>query len=116
MDISGINGNDYASIIAQNNGQNVADKIDSIKEQNASDVEKVAACREFEAYMIEQIYKSMEKTIDRATEKSDYEENFGDMRIQEYASKVMDQGGLGLAKQLYESMKRNEGDIRLSQE
>ena len=25
MDISGINGNDYASIIAQNNGQNVAD-------------------------------------------------------------------------------------------
>ena len=33
MDISGINGNDYASIIAQNNGQNVADKIDSIKEE-----------------------------------------------------------------------------------
>jgi flagellar protein FlgJ len=56
----------------------------------------------------------MESTIDRAEEKSDYEEYFGDMMVQEYAEKVEDQGGLGLAQQLYESMKRNEGDITLS--
>ena len=33
------------------------------------------------------------------------------MMVQEYAEKAMDQGGMGLAQQLYEAMKHNEGDI-----
>lgn len=49
----------------------------------------------------------MEKTVMRAEDKSDYEEYFGDMMIQEYAKRAVDQGGIGLANQLYEAMKNN---------
>jgi flagellar protein FlgJ len=112
--LSGIDASDYTSIISQNSSQSVSDKISSATSDDATDTEMLEACQEFEKYMIEQIYKSMENTIDRAEEKSDYEEYFGDMMVQEYAQKVEDQGGLGLAQQLYESMKRNEGDITLS--
>ena len=74
------------------------------------DEKLMEVCKSFESYFIEQVYKSMEKTIIRADEeKNDYEEMFGDLRIQQYAKKVSDQGGIGLAKQLYESMKNNQG-------
>lgn len=111
MDLMGVSASDYASMIAQGNSQNVANRIDNIKTEGSSDEEKLEACKEFEQYMIEQLYKSMEKTIDRAEDKSDYEEYFGDMMIQEYAGMAMEQGGIGLAQQLYEAMKHNEGDI-----
>jgi flagellar protein FlgJ len=112
--LSGIDASDYTSIIAQNSSQSVSSKIDSANVEGASDEEMLEACKEFEQYMIEQVYKSMESTIDRAEEKSDYEEYFGDMMIQEYAERIEDQGGLGLAQQLYEAMKTNQGDITLS--
>lgn len=102
---------DYSSIVGSENGSVVANKLNDIKINSASDIEKYEACKEFEQYMLEQIYKSMEKTIMRAEKKSDYENYFGDMMVQEYSKKAMDQGGIGLAKQLYESMKRNEGDL-----
>jgi flagellar protein FlgJ len=114
MTLSGIDASDYTSLIAQNSSQTVSDKISSASVDDASDTELLEACQEFEKYMIEQIYKNMEKTIDRAEEKSDYEEYFGDMMVQEYAEKIEDQGGMGLAQQLYEAMKKNEGDITLS--
>ncbi|MBO5509073.1 MAG: rod-binding protein [Lachnospiraceae bacterium] len=111
MDLMGVGASDYSSVIAQSNSKNVADKIENMKTEGSSDAEMLEACKEFEKYMLEQVYKSMEKTIDRAEEKSDYEEYFGDMMVQEYAEKAMDQGGMGLAQQLYEAMKHNEGDI-----
>ena len=57
----------------------------------------------------------MEKTILRAEEDSSgtasqYRDYFGDMQIQAYAKAAADQeDGIGLAKQLYEQMKRNYG-------
>ena len=66
--------------------------------------------------MIEQVYKSMEKTIIKADEdENEYETYFGDMRIQQYAKSVVDQGGVGLAQQLYEAMKRNSGPTTLTE-
>ena len=71
------------------------------------------ACREFEAYFIEQIYKGMEKTIMKADDdnsSSSYMDYFQDMQTQEYAKLASEQGnGIGLASQLYEQMKRNYG-------
>lgn len=73
------------------------------------------ACKEFEAYFIEQIYKGMEKTIMKAEEEESgtagqYMNYFGDMQIQEYSKVAAEQGGgIGLASQLYEQMKRNYG-------
>ena len=77
--------------------------------------ELMSACKEFEAYFIEQIFKGMEKTImkaedDESNTTSQYKEYFGDMQIQAYAKAATEQGdGIGLASQLYEQMKRNYG-------
>lgn len=77
---------------------------------SSSEDELLQVCKDFEAYFVEQVFKSMEKMIpkDENEEKSDYLEMFGDTLTQEYAKSATEQGeGLGLAKMLYEQMKRN---------
>lgn len=110
MTINGIGGEDYAAYLTQNNTVSLESALAKIDNNEIVDEEAMNACKEFEVYMIEQMYKSMEKTVMKADEEEgEYEQYFGDMRIQEYAKAVSDQGKLGLAEQLYESMKRNQG-------
>ncbi|MBQ3029026.1 MAG: rod-binding protein, partial [Lachnospiraceae bacterium] len=64
--------------------------------------------KEFEAYLVEQVFDRMKDAMtDSEEEESDYLNYFGDMMYQEYANVVAENGELGLAQQLYESMKRN---------
>lgn len=90
--------------------ENTLSKVDT---KTATEEELLDACKEFEAYFVEQLYKGMEKTIMKAEDEessTSYMDYFGDMQIQEYAKLVTDQGdGIGLAQQLYEQMKRNYG-------
>lgn len=112
MDTYGIGSKDYSSYINQANSANVQNSISNANKKYATDEEMMAACKEFETYMVEQIYKQMEKTIIKADEdKNEYEEYFSDYRVQAYAKAVSDQGRLGLAEQLYEGMKRNSGAV-----
>lgn len=104
--MSGVNTSDYASIY----NQTTSNLESNLKKTLATDDEMMLSCKEFEAYMLEQVYKSMEKTVIRAEEEqNEYEEYFGDLRNQEFAKLATDQGGVGLAQQLYEAMKRNSG-------
>ena len=115
VSVGSVGQSDYSAIISANQNNDTLKKLDGLNIESASDLEMLEACKEFEIYMIEQVYKSMEKTIIRADEeKNDYEEMFGDLRIQQYARKVSDQGGIGLAKQLYESMKNNPINMYLN--
>ena len=76
--------------------------------EKASDGEMLSACKDFEAYLVEQMLKSMRKTLDNEEEEqNDYLAQFGDMRYQEYAKEIAESGQLGIAQQLYEAMKRN---------
>ena len=69
------------------------------------------ACKQFEAYFIEQVFKEMKKSVnltqseDAATKQlmSYYEDNL----TGEYAKMAADQQENGLAQMLYEQMKRN---------
>ena len=79
---------------------------EKLKSRPATDEELMEVCKGFEAYMLEQVMKSMEKTIPYEDRKNPYLENFGDMLYQEYAKSATENQGLGLA-QMYESMKRN---------
>lgn len=99
---------DYYTQATNASTEALSSTLDQVN-NNSSDEEMMEACKEFEAYFLEQIYKGMEKTIMRADEKeNDYESAFKDMRIQNYAKLATEQGdGIGLAKQLFESMKRN---------
>lgn len=78
---------------------------------SASDAELLESCKEFEAYLVEQMLKGMEKTIpkDEDEEENPYLEQFGDIMYTEVANSIVENGELGLAQQLYESMKRNQG-------
>ena len=73
--------------------------------------ELMDACKQFEAYFLEQMFKEMMKTIPESDETSssnsqlmDY---YKDEMVQQIASDSTEQNSLGLAQMLYEKMKRN---------
>jgi Rod binding protein len=88
-------------------------KADSIKEtlnnSSASDEDLMKACKNFESYMMEQVFKSMESTVPKSEEEenNDYMAQFGDKLYEEYANSATEGQSIGLAQMLYESMKRN---------
>lgn len=83
-------------------------KLTSINSESATDEEIMEVCKEFEAYLAEKVFDRMKDALtDSEEEESDYLTYFGDMMYQEYAKQIAENGELGLAKQLYESMKRN---------
>lgn len=78
----------------------------------ATDDELMSACREFESYFLEQVFKGMEKMVPKSDNDSSYtstiKEYYQDELIKQYASDAANQGeGLGIAQMLYEQMKRN---------
>jgi len=81
--------------------------LSSINTQT-DDEQLMQACKSFESYMVEQIYKGMEKTIMKdEEEENEYLSCFGDTLIQEYARLTTESNSLGLAQQLYDSVKNN---------
>lgn len=73
-----------------------------------TDEELMDVCKSFESYMLEQVFKGMEKTVLKSDEdESPYLQQFGDMLHQEYAQSATEGTGVGIAQLLYESMKRN---------
>ena len=77
----------------------------------ATDEELMDACKQFEAYFVEQMFKSMMKTVPKNEEMSaststltDY---YKDEMMRELATESTETNSLGLAQTLYEQMKRN---------
>ena len=78
----------------------------------SSDDELLEACKEFEAYFIEQVFNAMMETTkafsdeednNYATKMVDY---FKDTAVQELTNQATGQNGFGIAQTLYEQMKR----------
>lgn len=78
-----------------------------INNKTATDEETMEVCKNFEAYMLEQVMKEMQKTIPDSEKKNPYLEQFGDMLYEEYAKNATENQGVGIAQMLYEAMKRN---------
>lgn len=84
-------------------------------EQSAKTKENEAlfdACKQFEAYLWEQVYKEMQKSVDLFGEDDDgYASNmvdfFKDSFVQEISQQTASQGSNSLAQMLYEQAKRN---------
>ena len=82
--------------------------------EGKSDAELMEACKEFEAYFTEQIFKNMRKSMIPASEEdsgamSTLKNYFEDELWKNYSSQAADQSNNGLAQMLYEQMKRNLG-------
>lgn len=78
----------------------------------SSDEELLSACKEFEAYFYEQVFKKMEEALvpdsgDKTASGSILTDYYKDSLMSEYAKSAADQSENGLAQMLYEQMKRN---------
>lgn len=102
--------NRVAAETLQKNLQNArsANGTDKTKEDDAL----FDACKQFEAYLWEQVYKEMQKTVDifsddedgYASQMVDY---FKDSVIQQISAQTATQGSNSLAQMLYEQAKIN---------
>lgn len=102
----------YASA-ANQTASKLKNQMDGADYTQATDDELMDACKQFEAYFIEQMYKGMWKTIPESESTSNYTSTmmdyYKDQMIQSIAEETANQSGLGLAQMLYEQMKRNYG-------
>ena len=116
MDISNISAmyQKYNQTAAGSATGNQISQLQGKDMSQATDEELMDACKEFEAYFMEQVMKEMIKTtkLDGEDESSntmvDY---FKDTAIADLAKESTEQNSLGLAQMLYEQMKRNTGSV-----
>ena len=118
MDISNSVYGNYYMQNAQNTARTsgLEQKLTGGSMTEATDEELMDACKEFEAYLVEQVLKQVKESIPKTEEEENqYTEYFGDMMLQEYASAITDQGSLGIAQKLYEGMKNNMKAVSISE-
>lgn len=118
MDINGLN-TDYTNYISQS--ASASAKMDQIKNMdyaNATDDELMGACKQFEQYFVEMTLKEVFKTVDlfgmnesTSNAMATSKDLMKDSIVQGFAEKITENANLGLAQQLYESMKRNTIDV-----
>ncbi|MGP1432739.1 MAG: hypothetical protein ACTTKP_00465 [Catonella sp.] len=114
MDFLSINNNYYNGLMENTAAGMTTKKLtDSVRkaENNSEDEELMKACKSFEAYMVEQVMAKMEEIshIDGVDSEKDneYMAMFNDSFIKYKAELLTENTDLGIAKMLYESMKRN---------
>ena len=112
MDISNISAmyQNYGQTAAGSATGNQISQLQGNDMSQATDEELMDACKEFEAYFMEQVMKEMIKTtkLDGEDESSNTMVNyFKDTAIADLAKESTEQNSLGLAQMLYEQMKRN---------
>lgn len=110
--ITNLTNKDYSSYVSQAQMGNLTNQIKKSSSTDATDEEMLSACKEFEAYLVEQVYKQVQSTI-KSDDSDDnpYADYAYDLQAQQYAKLVSDQGKLGLAQQLYESMKKQNAAV-----
>ena len=114
MDFLSINNNYYNGLMENTaTGMTTKKLTDSVKkaESTTDDEELMKACKSFDSYMVEQIMAKMEEIshIDGVDSEKDneYMSMFNDTFIKDKAEILTKNTDLGIAKMLYESMKRN---------
>ena len=61
--ITNLTSKDYSSYISQSQTNNLTNQIKNSSSAEATDEEMLSACKEFEAYMVEQFLKQAQKII-----------------------------------------------------
>lgn len=114
MDIGSISSM-YLNNVKDSAGSDPADMASKLKNgtKGKSDEELMEACKEFEAYFTEQVFKNMRKAMvprgeDDTGAMSTLKDYFEDELWKNYSSEATKQSNNGLAQMLYEQMKRNQ--------
>lgn len=115
MDMTNISAmySDTYTTAANQTASRLQNQLDGADYTKASSDELMDACRQFEAYFVEQMYKAMLKTVPQNEETSNYTSTvmdyYKDQMVQSMAEETASGNGLGLAQMLYEQMRRNYG-------
>lgn len=96
--------NTYYNNINSVSGADLQSKLENTGTSD-DDKELMEVCKDFESYFVQKIIEEAKKTLDNEDEKGEYMQYFGSMLDETYADAIVDGGGLGLAQQLYDSMK-----------
>ena len=118
MDLSNISGADiYTQRAIQDSASANIEKLRETAKKTSdarTDAELMGACKEFEAYFLEQVFKEMQKTVDIFSKDENKDQStsnlvdfFKGTTLQDFCKQSTETQGLGLAQMLYESMKRN---------
>lgn len=114
MDLSSLTGiyNSYIQTNATDATNKAAQELSQNKDYSkATDDELMDACKQFEAYFLEQCFKEMLKTVKTdeysSSSTSTLVDYFKDEMVKNVAEESTDKQSLGLAQMLYEQMKRN---------
>lgn len=103
-------------------GQSIKNQVGSLSAESTED-ELLDACKQFEAYLWEQIYKEVDKSVNLFGTQSeggyaaDMVSAFSDNLIQEVSKQSVSGGDNSLAMKLYEQLKHNYGiGVKTAQE
>ncbi|SDA43479.1 flagellar protein FlgJ [Butyrivibrio sp. INlla18] len=116
LDIKGLNATavtEYAMQESKNASTVALQKKLENTSKTSTDDELMEACKSFEAYFLEQMFKEMQKSVDALKpEKGDNSTStlvdfFKDQTLQEVCSTSVDTQSNGFAQMLYENLKRN---------
>ena len=92
----------------------MSQKMTSQIQDAETDEEMLDACKQFESYLVQQTFKSMEESAkvfsdDDEDNSNDYVNMFQDNYLSAIADQMVNSGqGLGIADKLYESMVNNK--------
>lgn len=100
--------------VMTDNLQKKLENTDRAAKQKQDDDALFDACKQFEAYLWEQVYKEMQKTVDIFSDEEDgyasqMVDYFKDSVIQSISEQTATQGSNSLAQMLYEQAKINYG-------
>ncbi|MDR2546047.1 MAG: rod-binding protein [Lachnospiraceae bacterium] len=114
MDISALTAHNMLMASESNSTAKLRESLGTSDFVGSTDEELLAACKEFEAYFLEMVFKEMQKSVDIFSPEKDKSTSqlvdyFRDMTIQKIAADSTERQGLGLAQQLFEQMRRNYG-------
>lgn len=112
MDIGGFNSmyHDMSAKVSDSAASRLESQLKT-DYSKATDDELMDACKQFEAYFLEQMFKEMAKTIPESESSGGANASmvdfYKDEMIKNIASDSTEHNSLGLAQMLYEQMKRN---------
>lgn len=115
MSIS-IDGSSYLNVlqstgtVSTSKSENLENTLGSTNVENSTDEELMDVCKNFEAYFVQKVFEEMKKTVHSSDDENDYMQYLGDIYTQSVAEQISERGDVGIAKQLYESMKLNSGN------
>lgn len=109
--ISGLDLNSYytygaGGISSNTSASALQETLNGTDLDSATDEELMDVCKSFESYFVEQVLKEAKKMTESSEDENVYMQYFGDTLIQEYADMISEHSNLGIAQNLYDSMKR----------